>query len=268
MARKKHTLGCLFYVALVLLVLVVFLFNRQTVQDVIEQTGFAKLFRRHSEAPPEVVVSPPQRPEPQEPRPEPQPEPVKPEPQRQTPQPETQPERPGSGERVVVTVRRPSPEQKAPAQRAAPEKTPEIRSRQARLFYVAVDSDGTMHLKGVTRPVEFTDAPLTATLEALLNGPSAAEARQGLLTMISPESRLLRAYVRGNIAYLDFNEAFRFNALGKEGLVAQLQQIVYCVTEFANVTQVQFLIEGSVSEYLGPEGLYIGKPLSRESFRN
>jgi germination protein M len=254
MARKKHTLGCLFYVALILLVLVVFLFNRKTVQEVIDKTGFTKLFEKRTEAPPEVILTPPEKYAPgNEPR------------IVQTPPP-GQPAK--EDEQVVVTVRRPDREQKPPTERTSPlEKVP-ARTRQARMFYVAVSSDGRIELKGVNRPVQYTDAPLTATVQSLLKGPSTAEVNQGLITMIPTQTRLLRASVKDGTAYLDFNEAFRFNSLGKEGQIAQLQQIVYCATEFPNVKQVQFLIEGGVSEYLGPEGLYIGKPLSRESFRN
>jgi spore germination protein GerM len=245
MARKKNTLGCLFYVALVLLVLVIFLFNRKTVQDVIEKTG---IFQKRTEAPPEVVVTPPESEE--------------------APAPQQTPKEDRSGEepkQVVVTVERP---ETPPAERPAPEERTPARSRQARIFYVTVATDGTIQLRGVTRSVEYTDAPLTATLQALLKGPNASEVNQGFITMIPPQARLLKVYVRDNTAYLDFNEAFRFNSLGKEGLIAQLQQVVYCATEFSNVRQVQFLIEGKTTDYLGPEGLYIGKPLSRESFGN
>jgi len=261
MARKKHTLGCLFYVALILLVLVVFLFKRETVQEVIEKTGFTRLFQKQTEAPPEVVIAPPHAERPQEnPSRDRQP---RERPGQDGPEPAGTPEReqPAGEQQVVVTVQRPTSEQKAP------QKT-EARTRQARLFYLSVSSDGTIHLKGVVRPVQYTDAPLTATLQALLDGPSTAEVSQGLITMISPQTRLRRLYVKDETAYLDFNEAFRFNSLGKEGLIAQLQQIVYSATEFSNVKQVQFLIEGNVTDYLGPEGLFIGKPLSRESFRN
>ena len=48
MAKKKRTLGCLFYIALVLLVLVVFLFNRERVQEVLEKTGFTRLFEKRN----------------------------------------------------------------------------------------------------------------------------------------------------------------------------------------------------------------------------
>jgi germination protein M len=254
MARKKHTLGCLFYLALVLLVLVIFLFNRKTVQDVIEKTGFTKLFQKQTEAPPEVVVTP-----------------LEPEPTEGESAQEQAPERDRSArekQQVVVTVQRPESDQKPLDDRSTPAEKIQTRTRQARVFYVTVSSDGTIQLRNVARSVEYTDAPLTATLQALLKGPNAAEVNQGFITMIPPQTRLLRVYVRDNIAYLDFNEAFRFNSLGKEGLIAQLQQIVYCATEFSNVRQVQFLIEGRVTDYLGPEGVYIGKPLSRESFRN
>ena len=39
-------------------------------------------------------------------------------------------------------------------------------------------------------------------------------------------ARLRKAQVKDGTAYLDFSEAFRFNSLGKEGLSAQLQQVV------------------------------------------
>jgi len=51
MARKRNTIGCLFYIALVLLVLVIFLFNRARVQQVIEKTGFARLFEKKKDTP-------------------------------------------------------------------------------------------------------------------------------------------------------------------------------------------------------------------------
>ncbi len=64
MARKRNTIGCLFYVALVLLALVIFLFNRGRVQEVIEKTGFTRLFEKKKGAPVEVVVAPPEQPGP------------------------------------------------------------------------------------------------------------------------------------------------------------------------------------------------------------
>ncbi len=269
MAHKRSTLGCLFYIALVLLALVIFLFNRSKVQEVIEKTGFTRLFERKKPAPVEVVVEPPARTDngahtganartgsegaggkesPAEPS-----------------APKTAPQE------VVVSVDR-APQQ-PPAQTGKPGSggtaqpaKPASKTRQARLFFIAVDSGGSIQLKGVIRPVEYVDAPLTSTLQALLKGPTPTEVNQGLISLISPETRLRRVYVKQDTAYLDFSEAFRFNSLGKEGLAAQLKQVVYSATEFPTVKQVQILIDGKTASYLGPEGLYIGKPLARNSF--
>jgi germination protein M len=115
--------------------------------------------------------------------------------------------------------------------------------------------------------VKYTDAPLTSTLQALLAGPTPAEINQGLMSLVAPAARLRRARVQDGTAYLDFSEDFRFNSLGKEGLSAQLEQVVYSATEFPTVKRVQILLEGKVADYLSPEGLFIGKPLSRDSFR-
>jgi len=276
MARKRNTIGCLFYVALVLLVLVIFLFNRARVQQVIEKTGFARLFERKRGSPAEVVVAPPGEPGPGDagqPRQSPAPAagpagtagtadsaPAS-SPDSSSPATARQP-----SSEVVVELSKPAATAQPGSTEVQPSSQDQTRTRQARLFFIVVKPDGGIQLKSVIRPVKYTDAPLTSTLEALLDGPTPAEVNQGLMSLVGPEARLRRAQVKDGTAYLDFSEAFRFNSLGKEGLSAQLQQVVYSATEFSTVKRVQILLEGKTADYLGPEGLYIGKPLSRESF--
>jgi germination protein M len=256
MAKKKRTLGCLFYIALVLLVLVVFLFNRSRVQEVLEKTGFTKLFEKKTEEPAEVDVSPLETDRQQE------------QPPGKSPPPAVTEEQP---DEVVITVQRepaentvPERGEKAPGREPSREPT---RTRQSRLFFISVGEDGQINMKGVIRPVDYIDAPLTATLGALLQGPTTAEVNQGLISLISPQTRINSVYIKGNTAYIDFNEAFRFNALGKEGMIAELKQVVYTATEFPTVKAVQILVEGEVTKFLGPEGVAIDKPLGRDSFQ-
>jgi spore germination protein GerM len=246
MAKKRRTLGCLFYIALVLLVLVVFLFNRGRVQEVLEKTGFTRLFDR--EKPAEVVVAPLESEQPREDEQEKSPPPAA---------PDAQPEE------IVITV------EKEPVAETIPEKSKEAptRTRQSRLFFISVTENGQINMKGVIRAVEYVDAPLTATLGALLQGPTTAEVNQGLISLISPQTRIDSVYIKGATAYIDFNEAFRFSSLGKEGMIAELKQVVYTATEFPTVKTVQILVEGEVSKYLGPEGVAIDKPLGRDSFQ-
>lgn len=141
-------------------------------------------------------------------------------------------------------------------------------NRDARIYFVKVNAEGQISLKSVTRSVDFSNSPLTQTINTLINGPDSNEINKGSLSLIPEGSRLLSARVEGGTAYLNFNEAFRFNPLGREGYLAQLKQIVYTSTEFPSIKNVQILIEGVIREYLGGEGFYIGEPLSRESFQN
>ncbi len=142
-----------------------------------------------------------------------------------------------------------------------------IQLRAASLYFIRVENDGSIHLKQIQRQLRNSDTPLTDTLEALLQGLTAPELNDGLLNLIPEDTLLLSATVNNRVAYLNFNESFRFNSLGAEGLLAQLQQIVYTATEFSSVDRVQFLIEGKQVNYLSGDGVFIGQPLGRSSFR-
>jgi spore germination protein GerM len=107
-----------------------------------------------------------------------------------------------------------------------------------------------------------SDSPLQDTLEQLIRGPSALEEKQGLISLIPKNVKILNAVVRGNTAYISFNEDFLFNTYGVEGYAGQRKQIVLTATEFSNVKDVQILIDGKRVDFLG-EGVWIGSPISR-----
>ncbi|MDR2247399.1 MAG: GerMN domain-containing protein [Treponema sp.] len=142
-------------------------------------------------------------------------------------------------------------------------KPPETRREQA-LYLVQVDPDGTILRTRVTRDLPVTGSPLTDTLNVLLQGPSDEENSRGLISLIPRGTRVLSAAVRSSTAYINFNENFLFNEYGVEGYAGQLRQIVWTVTEFSNVKDVQILIEGRRMDYLG-ESIWIGSPIGRES---
>jgi spore germination protein GerM len=72
-------------------------------------------------------------------------------------------------------------------------------------------------------------------------------------------------WIENGVAYLDFSESIKFNQFGSEGLRAELRQIVYTATEFPTVEAVQILVNGTRLDYLSSEGIYIGKPLTRQN---
>ncbi|MCX7949497.1 MAG: GerMN domain-containing protein [Treponemataceae bacterium] len=153
-----------------------------------------------------------------------------------------------------------SPKGTSPA--VSPEKpAPKIR----RIYLVRVEEDGTVARVPVERSLPSSDTPLADAIASLLKGPTATEKQKGYTSLIPPGTRLYSALVKDGIAYLNFSEEFLFSPYGTEGYLGQLKQIVWTATEFPTVKQVQILIEGKVTEYLG-EGIRIGRPLSRDSF--
>ena len=286
-ARKKAPIGVLLWTAIILFVLVVFLFNRMAIRDVVDRTDLLTVLQRSVDNAmgrtlpaadtvpvPEVTRTPlpPATPEDAVPQPQkvPQPEEV-PQPQVVTtsPAPVREDALPAPAPTASSDASPPGAETAPPNPPAQSDASPPPRvpsARQRRLFFAAVSDAGDIAVTGVMRAVDDTASPLTDTLRTLFAGPEPSEVNRGLTTMIPPAVILNRVHVSEQIAYIDVSESFRFNPLGREGLDAQLQQIVFSATEFPGVEMVQILIDGRRVEFLGPEGTYIGKPIGRAMF--
>lgn len=138
---------------------------------------------------------------------------------------------------------------------------------QAKLYFVAIGSDGSVSRKEMVRTITKTDSPLSENIRQLLKGPNQSEKAKGCMSLVPDGTRLLSATVHDGTAFLSFSEEFEYNRVGVEGYLGQLMQIVYTATEFGTVDSVQILIQGKKQEYLGSEGVWIGSPLSRSSFK-
>lgn len=253
MARRRSPIGILFWFGLVTAVLVVFVFSRPTIERVLDSTDFFTAVRPAS-ATPVVVMRPSGR------APNGYGDPAPAAERTRTPAAPRPAEAPA-----------PAPEPQPTAARrtgnaAAEPASPPAQDRTARVFFVLVDGSGATRLHGVQRTVSAGGSPLTSMLRELLAGPTAAEQRRDLISLIPDAVELHRVSVRDGTAVIDLGQAFRFSSIGRQGLLARLQQLVYSATEFPTVDAVQVLIDGKHVDYLGPEGIYIGAPLTRTSF--
>jgi len=252
----------LFWVAFILLVLVIFLANRGNIEQVLDTTGIVDVIRdRMTLDEPSVDEPPVDEPPAQNPETL-QPEPAAPnivfddETTRPSAETTESPQTIEGRDEPLIDTTVPEPEQDV----SRPNR------RMAALYFIRVTDDGRTYPQRVVRPVAYDESPLTETIRALIAGPSGEELDEGLLNLIPAETQLISAHVDGGIAYLNFNKSFRFNPMGAEGTVAQLQQIIYSSTEFPTVIQVQFLIEGERLDYVGGDGIFIGEPLGRDAF--
>ncbi|MEI6877002.1 MAG: GerMN domain-containing protein [Spirochaetota bacterium] len=158
-----------------------------------------------------------------------------------------------------------SPSPVAAAERALTDAQP-AKSRAATLYFVRIDDDGVIVRQDVSRLVPQSDSPLTDALVALVRGPNEDELRKHLVSLIPSGTKLISVRMQGTTAVVNLGEAFMYNHYGIEGYAGQLKQIVYTATSFPSVHDVQILIDGERHDYLGGEGVYIGRPLSRNSF--
>jgi hypothetical protein len=142
---------------------------------------------------------------------------------------------------------------------------PPTQTRSRMLYFIRIDNDGTLVRAPAKRELPATGAPLYDTLDTLLRGPSDTEKKAGLTSLIPGEAHLISCAVRGDTAFVNFDEAFMFNTYGAEGYMAQLRQIVWTATEFPNVKNVQILIEGNRIDYLG-ENIRINAPIARSMY--
>ena len=138
----------------------------------------------------------------------------------------------------------------------------ETRSRC--IYFMQAERGGAdLSLVKTDRHLRISDSPLLDCLNALIAGPTTEERNRGFLNFVPPDTRIISALVRGNTAYLNFNEGFQYGTHGREGYTAQIKQIVWTATEFPNVHDVQILIEGKRVDFLS-EGVMIGSPIGRQ----
>jgi germination protein M len=257
--RSSSSVGCLFWVALILLILVVALLNQPRITKVLQETEFFEVILQNEE--PEVVRNDEEgntieSPEPEVVIDETPEEPLGTEEEEVVPEEEeTAPEPPdeetteeSSEELVTAPVNAPS------------------KVRRARLWFIELDSQGNPRLKETVRSVEYSDSPLTSTLTSLIEGLYPSELNKELQSLIPVNITINRIWVTEGVAHIDFSEQLAINDFGVEGIQLQLQQIVYTATEFSTVNSVQFYVDGKKREYLVQEGIYVGSPISRDDF--
>lgn len=261
--KTQNNAGCLIWLIALLVVLVLFVINWNKIQETIRNTGFDKVTNL-------PLIKPQEKPD------------------TGTGDSNDTAPNPGSGSEEIPqtqpvtepsdTIQKPglqndgAGKQNKPVQEPKPAVTVPTgpvdqlkKTRIVSLYFIRVEDDGTIVRREVKRTIEVSDSPLTDALNALLRGPGPDELANNLITLIPPGTKLLSVQVRGSTAIINFSEEFMYNRYGVEGYAGQLKQVVYTATSFPTVKDVQILIEGQRYEYLGGEGVYIGKPISRSS---
>lgn len=122
-------------------------------------------------------------------------------------------------------------------------------------------------MQPVARTVPFTTAVLRASIEQLLKGPTAAETKAGIGTLIPKGTRLRGVSLTGGVATVDLSSQFSSGG-GTLSMTNRLAQVVYTATQFRSVDAVLFKIEGKTVDVFGGEGILLEGPQTRGDFED
>lgn len=133
-------------------------------------------------------------------------------------------------------------------------KSPKPTTTQVALFFTRGTSLGVAHRSEPLASVRY-DA-----LRGLFAGPNPAEQVAGLGTVIPSGSLLEGLSFNGTLAYVDANTQF-FSAASASVFTLRLAEVVYTLTEFTGVRDVQFYLHGATLPDI--DGLPTSRGLTR-----
>lgn len=244
MRKFRMPLWALAWLTLVLGALVVLLANQPAVDRLLAATGLEKALYPHGKnASPALVQASPLSPAVL----------IDPAPPAELIPP------PGSADPVPEPAADPGPGAEAPAPEPPLPATPNT----YRLYFLKLSPEGRMEPSSFSRELPAGSTPLSATLKALLLGPTLQDKAQGALNLIPEGTKLLSVRLKDRVALISLSEEFEHNASGLEGLAGQVKQVVWTATQFGSVDAVQILINGQYRDSLGENGLSIAAPLTR-----
>ena len=115
------------------------------------------------------------------------------------------------------------------------------------------------------RSHEATPFVATAAMNALLAGPTAAEAKAGLATSVPAGTKLLGISIKKGVATVDLTSQYQSGG-GSLSMKARLAQVVYTLTQFPTVRAVLFHLDGEPVNVFSGEGIVLDHPVGRKDY--
>ena len=124
---------------------------------------------------------------------------------------------------------------------------------------------GNGYATAVVTAIPATPQVATGAIEALISGPTQAQVEAGLSSSVPTDTRLLGLTIEDGLARVDFSGEFEAGG-GTFSMTARLAQVVYTLTAFATVDEVEFLLEGTPVTVFSSEGLVLDGPVTRDDY--
>lgn len=141
--------------------------------------------------------------------------------------------------------------------------TPAEKPLNLAVYYVKI-TDKDAYLVREVHQVPYTKEVARAALEELIKGTPVTP---GASRVLPPETKVKGISVKDGVATVDFSKEVLTANVGAAGEALGIQSIVNTITEFPEIKQVSFLVEGKVDQrtkdWWGHVGLYL-QPFKRD----
>jgi hypothetical protein len=168
----------------------------------------------------------------------------------------------GSSPQPTATVTVTAGPSETPTVSSSPSPSASASPTTVRLYFLRGEKLGVAE-----RRVKHTTMPATASMKALLAGPTGSERSAGLGTTIPAGTRLLGLTIAGTTARVDLSGDFASGG-GSLSMTARVAQVVYTLTRYPTVRSVEFLLDGQPVGALGGEGVVLDGAQTRADWRD
>jgi germination protein M len=140
--------------------------------------------------------------------------------------------------------------------------------------YFMLEGGGTDYRPGpflvpVYREIPRTQQVATATVRLLIEGPTADEQASvpALSSAVPPDTMLLGISIDGGLATVDLSREFEAGG-GTFSMAVRLAQMVFTVTQFPTVAEVEFHLDGEPVTVFSSEGIIMDHPVGRDDYQD
>lgn len=156
-----------------------------------------------------------------------------------------------------------TPAPSAPPTGSAPATTPASALVATHVYFLRGEKVVAAH-----RDVAVTGgAVATATMRALLAGPTAAERAAGVTTTVPAATALRGVTITNGTADVDLTAAYASGG-GTLSMSARLMQVTFTLTQFPTVQRVTFRLDGTRVTVFGGEGIMLDRPVTRATYES
>lgn len=128
------------------------------------------------------------------------------------------------------------------------------------VYFMRQDKLGVAH-----RTVPRTQQVGAAAMQELLKGPTAEEMAAGLNTSIPAGTKYLGLTIANKIAAVNLSSTYESGG-GSLSIASRLAQVVFTLTQFSSVEQVNFLLDGKAVTDFSGEGVVLDHPIGRSNY--